>query len=190
MSTKKSVEINRALELTMPSHPRAASTPESMPVVRQTISGRDAFQDLDTASAASATSAGDPDSPTALRPLASHGFDVASQAAAMKGLTLSRTPSTGRYRSVSPLPTLPDVPARVPSANGHKGQQQESVVNENGDDVSKVRRRGNVAKRLKLTLRSSYTSTSPRHLRTSQTRLLEWARPLLAAQQTLQLRLA
>lgn len=128
----------------MPSHPRAASTPESTPVMRQTISGRDAFQDLDTASA---TSGGDPDSPTALRPLASHGFDVASQAAAMKGLTLSRTPSTGRYRSVSPLPTLPDVPARVPSANGHKVQPQDAEETNGQEDVTKVRRRGNVALR-------------------------------------------
>ncbi|PWN24535.1 hypothetical protein BDZ90DRAFT_234817 [Jaminaea rosea] len=91
---------------------RQASTPESTLAPRQTIGGRDAFADLD------ANSDG-PSSPTESRALGSHGFDVASQAAAMKGLTLQRTgSSTGRYRSVSPLPTLPDVPVKGPERRG------------------------------------------------------------------------
>lgn len=120
------------LMLAMPPTPPTASTPGALPSHPQrTIQGRDAFADLDnerSASPAGSDASGTP------RSLGSHAHDVASQAAAMKGLKLAppmRRQSSTSTRSRSDqgeqrLPALPDAPTEDvagehPISNGSNG---------------------------------------------------------------------
>ncbi|PWN17784.1 hypothetical protein BCV69DRAFT_285669 [Microstroma glucosiphilum] len=89
-------------------------------------SQRDAFADLDDEETTSVSSS------TGSRPISSHATEVATQAAALKGISLSSNSRMARQgstnstssSSIGGLPTLPDVPPEELSAgqmNGHGG---------------------------------------------------------------------